>query len=301
MRSVPLWIDGVRRTLDTIGISGLAARRALESLRDDVPFARALAAGRRLGVLDRGEVALELGDQLVVGAAGEHLGDEGAARAQALRTANSSPASTSAMVRRWSVCGWPTVFAAMSERTRSAGPPSASFSCSGAASSMKSICRMATPSIGSVGSRSMPTIVACGDSAAHDLAPAARRDAEVDDRLHALQQAEPLVELEQFVGGAAAVILGLGALDVGVVELPLEPARRARLAALAVAALDPPPSGRGAAQRRRGARHELPTPAPPLQRGEFIVHPSRAISERRMPSRMPRSATPEVLRPARCR
>ena len=78
----------------------------------------------------------------------------------------------------------------------------------------------------------MPTIFACGDPAPHDLAPAARRDAEVDDRLDALQQSEALVELEQLVGRAAAVILGLGALDIGVVELPLEPAGRGDLAAL---------------------------------------------------------------------
>ena len=53
--------------------------RHLEPLRHDIPFGRALAAGRGLGVLDGGEAALELGDQIGVGAAGEDLGDEGAA------------------------------------------------------------------------------------------------------------------------------------------------------------------------------------------------------------------------------
>ena len=70
----------------------------------------------------------------------------------------------------------------------------------------------------------MPGDPRAGRAAAHDLAPAARRDAEVDDRLDALEQAEALVELEQFVGGAAAIALGLGAADIGIVELPLEPA-----------------------------------------------------------------------------
>src|SRR4051812_7845782 len=53
--------------------------RHLEPLRHDIPFGRALAAGRGLGVLDGGEAALELGDEIGIGAAGEHLGDEGAA------------------------------------------------------------------------------------------------------------------------------------------------------------------------------------------------------------------------------
>ena len=42
-------------------------------------FARILAAGGGLGVLDRLEVALEFGDQPVIGAPGENLGDERAA------------------------------------------------------------------------------------------------------------------------------------------------------------------------------------------------------------------------------
>ena len=131
------------------------------------------------------------------------------------------------MVRRWSVCGWPTVFAAMSERMRSAGPPSASLSRSGAASSMKSISRMVAPSIGSVGSRSMPTIARLGRLQPHHLGPAAGRDAEVDHLSDALEEAEPLVELDQLVGGARAIALGLGAPDIGIVQLPLEPAGRA--------------------------------------------------------------------------
>ena len=101
--------------------------------------------------------------------------------------------------------------------------------------------------------------------AANHLAPAARRNAKVDDRLHALEQPEALVELEQLVRGAAAIILGPGALDVGVVELAFEPARRRNFAAL-------------------GGLEPL-----------HNCQPSRAINERRMPSRMPRSATPRFL------
>src|SRR3546814_13712409 len=54
----------------------------LESLRDHIPFGRFLAARGRLGVFDGGEVALEFGDEIAVGAARQHLGDERADGAQ---------------------------------------------------------------------------------------------------------------------------------------------------------------------------------------------------------------------------
>jgi len=60
--------------------------------------------------------------------------------------------------------------------------------------------------------------------AAHNLAPATRRDAEIDDCLRALEQSEPLVEFEQFECCAAPVILRLCPLYIGVVQLPFEPA-----------------------------------------------------------------------------
>ncbi len=44
-------------------LRGPARARPLEALRDDEPFDRALAAGRGLGVLHRGEIALHFGDQ----------------------------------------------------------------------------------------------------------------------------------------------------------------------------------------------------------------------------------------------
>ena len=69
--------------------------------------------------------------------------------------------------------------------------------------------------------------LACGRRWRTTWRPAARRDAEVDHALGALEEAEALVELDQFVGGARAIALGLGALHIGIVELALEPAGRA--------------------------------------------------------------------------
>src|SRR4051812_43171576 len=57
------------------GCLAILFRGSLEALRDDIPFARILAAGRRLGVLHRCEVALQLRNQLIIRAAGKHLGD----------------------------------------------------------------------------------------------------------------------------------------------------------------------------------------------------------------------------------
>ena len=66
------------------------------------------------------------------------------------------------------------------------------------------------------------------DALRRDLRPAAGRGAEIDDALARLQQAVLVVDLEELVGGARAVALALGAGDVGVVELALEPALRGR-------------------------------------------------------------------------
>ena len=63
---------------------------------------------------------------------------------------------------------------------------------------------------------------------AHDLAPSARRDAEVYDPFDALQQTELLVQLDQFVSGTAAITFGLGLFYVRIVELPLQPPGRTR-------------------------------------------------------------------------
>src|SRR3546814_6689951 len=66
-----------------------------------------------------------------------------------------------------------------------------------------------------------------------------------------------------------------GALHIGIVELPLQPAGGADLSSLG----------------RLHAGLEAAAPSG----GAHILWPSRAISERNMPSRMPRSATPSVL------
>src|SRR5512143_3425609 len=99
------------------------------------------------------------------------------------------------MVRRWSVCLWPTVLAAISDSTRSGGPSRASSSAAGASSAMKSIWKMVTPSIGSVGRQHVDADnPGARGPFAHHLAPTAGSDAEVDHPLRALQQAEPLIQ-----------------------------------------------------------------------------------------------------------
>src|SRR5918997_561748 len=66
------------------------------------------------------------------------------------------------MMRRWSVFLCPVVLAAMSDMTRSAGPPSISTNLPGALSSRKSSWMNSTPGMGSMGRRSMPTILPLG-------------------------------------------------------------------------------------------------------------------------------------------
>ena len=88
------------------------------------------------------------------------------------------------------------------------------------------------------------------------LGPAARRGAEVDHPRAGLQEAEPVVDLDELVGRAAAVALGPRPRHVGVVELALEPERRGELAALG--GLDPHPQVAPAAP---GARPPGPVAA----------------------------------------
>ena len=64
----------------------------------------------------------------------------------------------------------------------------------------------------------------------HDLTPAARRRAEVDDADNVPEQAEAFVEFGELERGAAAKAGGLRRLDIGVVQLPFEPAVRRVLA-----------------------------------------------------------------------
>src|SRR3546814_13691869 len=66
---------------------------------------------------------------------------------------------------------------------------------------------------------------------------------DLDHAPDALEHPETLVELEQFVSRAAAIAVGLGAPDIGIVELAFEPARRLRGApACRSHALTPPGS-----------------------------------------------------------
>src|SRR3954463_15517957 len=72
-------LSAMRRPPEWLRLLAILFVRSLEALGDDIPLARILAAGRRLGVLHRGEAALQLGNQAVVGSAGEHLGNKVAA------------------------------------------------------------------------------------------------------------------------------------------------------------------------------------------------------------------------------
>ena len=87
---------------------------AAKPLGDDIGLRRFGAARRRLGVAHLGEGALQGGQQRALGAALEHLGDEGAARLQHASAAKAKAASASATMRRWSVAAWPVAGAAMS-------------------------------------------------------------------------------------------------------------------------------------------------------------------------------------------
>ena len=59
--------------------------------------------------------------------------------------------------------------------------------------------------------------------AAHVLAPGARRRAQVDHQVARLDQAQGLVDFLELVGGAGAVALPRGELDVGVVDVVVQP------------------------------------------------------------------------------
>ena len=86
-----------------------------------------------------------------------------------------------------------------------------------------------------------------------DLAPAARRRAEIDHDHAGPQQTMLVVDLGELEGGAAAIAPALRLLDIRIVELALEPAGRGDL----------PPLG-GADPDRELAAAALPFPPPPL-------------------------------------
>ena len=63
------------------------------------------------------------------------------------------------------------------------------------------------------------------------LAPPARCGAKIDDTRAGYQKMESVIQFHDLVGRASAIPFGLGAFDIGIVELPLQPARRTELAA----------------------------------------------------------------------
>src|SRR5690606_17679667 len=100
------------------------------------------------------------------------------------------------------------------------------------------------------------------------------------------EEAEFLVEFDQLVGRARAITFGLRAADIGIIELPLQPARRRRGA--------PPRGLYPLVQSAAPASAPTAPLAAHLRYSRRItgtVRPCPA-SVRKMPSRMPRSATP---------
>src|SRR5690606_30228043 len=121
-----------------------------------------------------------------------------------------------------------------------------------------------------------------GPLLAHNLAPAARCYTEIDHAAGVFQQGEFLIEFDEFESRPAAPALCLRAFDIGIVQLPLEPAGRALLA---------PADLVEAALRVAAAAAHVPVPE---CSDAWAWAPSRSvlIRLRNMPSRMPRSATP---------
>ena len=131
---------------------------------------------------------------------------------------------------------WPVAFAAMSDSTTSAGPPSMAFSFSGAPASRKSSLheidagdRLHRQEIDGDDAARLRRADALG----RHLAPAAGRGAEIDHARAFLEEARLVVDLDQLVGGARANAFALGARDVRIVELALQPQLGRQLAALA--------------------------------------------------------------------
>src|SRR3954468_18861613 len=72
----------------------------------------------------------------------------------------------------------------------------------------------------------------CADALCRHLAPPARRRTEVDDAPSGFEEAVLVVELDKLEGSARAPAFALGAGDIRVVELALEPGLRGDRAAL---------------------------------------------------------------------
>lgn len=61
------------------------------------------------------------------------------------------------------------------------------------------------------------------DPFGNDLGPAARRRPKIDHRLPRFQKSVALVELDELERGSRAVSLALSALNIGIVDVPLDP------------------------------------------------------------------------------
>ena len=109
------------------------------------------------------------------------------------------------------------------------------------------------------------------------LGPAAWRGAKIDDALAGAQNPAPVIDLDQFEGGARAVAPPLGLGHVGVGELAGEPAGRGGFAAFDRPRWRPRAAAAGSATAHLGGAVGNAAPG--------------CIRPRRMPSRRPRSAT----------
>src|SRR5262249_48294961 len=192
--------------------------------------------------------------------------------------ANSAAASAKAMTRRWSVRAWPVPCAAMSESTTSARPPRKR------ARSLAGASRCQNPDAGQrlhgqeVDPHHLPLAFDRAYALGRHLGPATGCRAKIDHPRTWLQHVVPVVDLNQFVGGARAIALPLGRGHVGVIELALEPAlgggrmlacglqAHLELPSTAPAASAPPrfshPARSTAANTRSGVRFDSRRPRP---------------------------------------
>ena len=184
------------------------------------------------------------------------------------------------MILSWSVFLWPVAFAAMSESTTSAPPPSISCStCGACAVEEVELAELDTRDrrhVEDVDRHHLAAALRGADPLRRDLAPAAGRGAEIDHAAARLEQAILVVDLDQLVGGARAQALAPGARHIGVVELAFEPALLRDRAVLL--RLEPHRQRPLVARRGHGACRGAQTS-------------SARISSTSMPSRSPRSAT----------